>query len=153
RSLADRHAELAGLTADFDDKSVLAAGQGVEIVTLRTQIDALQEEVMTLEREVKETESRLAQTRGYAETATQDLANERGNVENLGHRVGELEQHLAYQTAEGHSLSARVADLEGQVAVLAQQLAERQRERDQLRLELEAARRVEADLRGELVSL
>src|SRR5215470_4898734 len=153
RFLADRHAELASLTAQHDEKSVLAAGQGVEIVTLRTQIDALQEEVTTLEREVKETESRLAQTRAYAETASQDLADERGNVQNLGHRVGELEQYLADQTAEGQRLGARVADLEAQVAMLAHQLAERQRERDQFRLELEAARRIEADVRGELVSL
>ena len=153
RSLADRQAELASLTGSFDDKSVLAAGQGVEIVALKTQVDALQEEVTTLEREVKETESRLAQARLNAETATQDLADERGKVENLGHRVGELEHHLAEQTAEGQSLSTRASDLEGQVAMLAQQLAERQRERDQFRLELEAARRIEADLRGELTSL
>jgi len=153
RSLADRQAELASLTGQFDDKSVLAAGQGVEIVALRTQIDALQEEVTTLEREVKETENRLTHARYSAETASQDLADERGNVQNLGHRVGELEQQLAEQTTEGQTLSARVADLEAQVAMLAQQLAERQRERDQFRLELEAARRIEADLRGELVSL
>src|SRR5262245_8751862 len=153
RSLSDRHAELAGLTSDFDEKSVLAAGQGVEIVALKTQIDALQEEVTTLEREVKETENRLAETRHHANAASQDLADERGRVDNLGHRVGELEQQLAEQTAEGQALSARVNDLEGQVAMLAQQLAERQRERDQFRLELEAARRIEADLRGELTSL
>jgi len=153
RSLADHQAELASLTGQLDEKSVRAAGHGVEIVALRTQIDALQEEVTTLEREVKETESRLAEARLSAETATQDLADERGKAENLGRRVGELEQQLAVRTAEGQTLSARVADLEAQVAMLAQQLAERQRERDQFRLELEAARRIEADLRGELTSL
>jgi chromosome segregation ATPase len=153
RSLAHHQAALASLTGQLDERSALAAGHGVEIVALRTQVDALQEEVTTLEREVKETESRLAQARLSAETATQDLADERGKVENLGRRVGQLEQQLADQTAEAQNLSARVADLEAQVATLAQQLAERQRERDQFRLELEAARRIEADLRGELTSL
>jgi len=153
RSLTERQSDFASLTSAFDEKSVTAAGQGVEIVALRTQIDALQEEVTTLEREVKETEGRLAQARLNVETASQNLADERGKVENLGRRVGELEQQLADQTAEAHNLSARVSELEGQVAMLAQQLAERERERDQYRLELEAARRIEADLRGELTSL
>src|SRR5215471_12862876 len=35
RSLADRQSDLSKLTTDLDDKSVAAAGQGVEIVALR----------------------------------------------------------------------------------------------------------------------
>jgi chromosome segregation ATPase len=109
--------------------------------------------VTTLEREVKEAESRLAEARRNAEMATKNLADERGKVENLGRRIGELEQQLAHQATEVEGLSNRVAELEAQAASLGQQLGERQRERDQLRLELEAARRNEADLRGELTSL
>jgi chromosome segregation ATPase len=153
RSLADRQAELTKLTAELDDRSAALASQSVEIVALKTQIDALQEEVTTLEREVKETEYRLSQARIDAETASRELAEERGNVEKLGKRVGELEQQLAQQSAEAEGLSRRVAELETQAAAQSRELAEREREREKLRLDVEAARRIEADLRGELASL
>jgi chromosome segregation ATPase len=153
RALADRQGELGRLTADLDDTSVTAAGQGVEIVALKAQIETLQETVATLEQEIKDTEGRLAQERTKADTATKQLAAERGRVENLGHRIGELEHQLAEQTAEAESLSKRVAELETQVAAYGEQLAARERERDQLRLQVGAARQVEADLRGELASL
>jgi chromosome segregation ATPase len=153
RSLANRQSELTKIAADFDDKSVTTAGQSIEIVALKTQIDTLQEQVATLENEVKTTEGRLAQERVNAEAATKQLTDERGKVENLGKRIGQLEHQLSDQTAEVEALSRRVADLEAQVAAQGQQLAERERERDQLRLEVEGARRIEADLRGELSSL
>jgi len=153
RSLADRHADLTKLTGQHDEVSATASGQSVEIVALKTQIDALQEEVTTLEREVKETEARLAKARSDAETATRQLADERGNVANLGQRVGGLEEELAQQKAEAEALGKRIAELEEQVAAQGRDLAERERQRDQLRLEVEAARRIEADLRGELSSL
>jgi chromosome segregation ATPase len=153
RVLANRQAELNSLTTELDDTSVTAAGQGVEILALKTQIETLQETVATLEQEIKDTEGRLAQERVKADAATKQLGAERGRVENLGHRIGELEQQLAEQTAEAESLSKRVAELETQVATYGQQLAARERERDQLRLQVEAARQVEADLRGELSSL
>src|SRR5215211_6349472 len=147
RALAGRQAELSRLTTELDDTSVTAAGQNVEIVALKTQIETLQETVATLEQEIKDTEGRLAHERVKAETATKQLGAARGNVENLGHRIGGLEQQLARQTAEAESLSKRVAELETQVAAYGEQLAARERERDQLRLQ------VEADLRGELSSL
>ena len=153
RSLADRQAEFTKLTADLDDKSVTAASQSIEIIALKTQIESLHDQVTTLQKDVKETEGRLAQERVNAEAATKELTDERGKVENLGKRIGELEQQLARQTAEAEGLSKRVAELEAQIATQGQQLAERGRERDQLRLDVEAARRIEADLRGELSSL
>jgi chromosome segregation ATPase len=153
RSLADRQAEFHKMTSEYDDKSVTAAGQSIEIVALKTQIDTLQEQVATLENEIKTTEGRLVHERANVETATQHLNDERTKVENLGKRVAQLEHQLSDQTAEAEALSRRVAELESQVAAQGQQLAERERERDQLRLEVEAARRIEADLRGELSSL
>jgi len=153
RSLADRQAEFAKLTADFDEQSILAAGQRIEIATLKTQVDNLTVQVADLGKEVKETESRLARERIDAEAAGKQLADERGKAENLGNRIGELERQLAEQTSEAESLSRRVAELEGRIADQGRLLSERERERDRLRLDLEAARRIEADLRGELASL
>jgi chromosome segregation ATPase len=153
RSLADRQSELTKITDQFDDKAVAAASQSIEIVALKTQIDTLQEQVITLEKEVKDAEGRVAQERVSVEAASKELSEERGKVENLGKRIGELEHQLAQQTTEAEALSKRVTELETRAAAQGQQLAERERERDQLRLELEAARRIEADLRGELSSL
>ncbi|HML13724.1 MAG TPA: hypothetical protein VK456_10480, partial [Xanthobacteraceae bacterium] len=50
-------------------------------------------------------------------------------------------------------LGRRVAELETRLAEQARMLGERERERDQLRLDLEAARRLEMDLRQELASV
>jgi len=141
------------LTGEADNRSTTLASQGVEIVALKTQIDALQEEVTTLEREVKETESRLGQARTSAEGAARLLADERGKVENLGRRISELEQHLAQQSAESETVNNRLVELETLAAAQTRGLNEYEREREQLRLEVEAARQIEADLRGELTSL
>jgi chromosome segregation ATPase len=153
RSLADRQAEFTRLTADLDDKAVATASQSIEIVALKTQIEALEEEVTTLKDQVKQTEGRLAQEKVSHAAATQNLADERGKVENLGRRIGELEHELARQTAEAEALTKRVAELEAVVATQGHELAEREREREQLRLDFAAARKIEADLRGELSSL
>jgi chromosome segregation ATPase len=153
RSLSDRQVALTRLTGEADNRSTTLASQGVEIVALKTQIDALQEEVTTLEREVKETESRLGQARTSAEGAARLLADERGKVENLGRRIGELEQHLAQQSAESETVNNRLVELETLAAAQTRGLNEYEREREQLRLEVEAARQIEADLRGELTSL
>src|SRR5262245_9056671 len=152
RSLSDRQAALTKLTGEADNRSTTLASQGVEIVALQTQIDALQEEVTTLEREVKESEGRLAQARTNAEGASQQLADERGKVENLGRRIGEQEHLLAQQAAEAEAFNNRLSELETLAAAQTRELAEREREREQLRLEVEAARRIEADLRSELTS-
>jgi chromosome segregation ATPase len=125
----------------------------VEIVALKTQLDALKHQVADRERAVKDTEARLEQERRAAEAATTELALERGQVEKLGERVGQLEHQLAVQTTEAEILGRRVAELETRLAEQARMLGERERERDQLRFDLEAARRIETDLRQELASV
>jgi predicted nucleic acid-binding Zn-ribbon protein len=153
RALADKQAELARLTGNLDDRSVTSDSQRVEIVALKTQVDALKTQVADLGRAVKDTEGRLEQERRGAEAAANELALERGQVEKLGERVGQLEHQLAVQTTEAEILGRRVAELETRLAEQARMLGERERERDQLRLDLEAARRVENDLRQELAGV
>jgi chromosome segregation ATPase len=74
-------------------------------------------------------------------------------VERLGERVGQLEHQLAVQTTEAEILGRRAAELETRLAEQARLLGERERERDQLRLDLDAARRIEGDLRHELANV
>ena len=153
RSLADRQAELAKATTELDEQSVTAAGQRIEIVALKTQVDSLAEQVNDLQKDVKETEGRLTQERSDAEAAGKALTEERGKVVNLGTRIAQLERQLAQQTSEAEMLSRRVAELESRFADQARQLAERERERDQMRIDLDAARRIEGDLRSELSAI
>jgi chromosome segregation ATPase len=153
RTLADKQAELARLTGNLDERGVTSDSQRVEIVALKTQVDTLKHQVADLEKAVKDTEGRLEQERRAAEAAAKELALERGQVEKLGERVGQLEHQLAVQTTEAEILGRRVAELEMRLAEQARMLGERERERDQLRLDLEAARRIETDLRQELASV
>jgi chromosome segregation ATPase len=153
RALADKQAELARLTGNLDERSVTSDSQRVEIVALKTQVDARKDQVADLEKAVKDTAGRLEQERRAAEAAAKELALERGQVEKLGERVGQLEHQLAVQTTEAEILGRRVAELETRLAEQARMMGERERERDQLRFDLEAARRIETDLRQELAGV
>ena len=70
--------------------------------------------------------------------------------QNLGTRVAQLERQLATQTTEAEIMGRRIADMEMRLTEQARLLADRERERDQLRVDVDSARRIEADLRQEL---
>jgi chromosome segregation ATPase len=135
RRLADKQAKLARITADLNERSLLVDSQRVEIVALRTQLEALQ-----------------AQAAGFrqsgSEAALDQLAEERGQAEKMRERVAQLEHDLAGQAAESEILTRRLADLEMRSAEQVRLGAER----EQLRQELAVARNIEAELRRELAS-
>ena len=153
RNLADKEAELAKLTAQHSDQSATSDSQRVEIVALKTQVDTLKDQVAGLDKDLKNTEERHAREKEAAEKATRELAEERGTVQNLGTRVGQLERQLATQTTEAEIMGRRIADMEMRLTEQARLLADRERERDQLRTDLDSARRIEADLRQELATI
>jgi chromosome segregation ATPase len=62
----------------------------------------------------------------------------------------QLERQLATQTSEAEIMGRRIADMETRLTEQARVLADRERERDQLRVDVDSARRIEADLRQEL---
>src|SRR5262249_26793903 len=92
RTLADKQAELAKLSADLDERSVHADSQRIEVVALRTQVEALKNRVTDHEREAREIGERMERERKAATEATNELGEERGKVEKLDDRVGELER-------------------------------------------------------------
>ena len=112
RTLSDKEAELAKLEGELDERSTFANAQKVEITALKTQIEALKDGLAEAGREVKAVEDRREAERVELHAATKELDEERGKVENLGHRVGELEQQLAAQTTEAEILGRRAQDLE-----------------------------------------
>jgi chromosome segregation ATPase len=151
--LIDKQAELAKLNHDLSDKSIVAETRQVELVTVRTQIDALQARVAGAEKEFSETQARLEQQRGQSDAASRELAEARERVETLNHRVTDLDRQLMLQVKEAEMLSGRITDLENRLAAQGKQLAEREYENKQLREAVEAAGRTEQELRDEIAAL
>jgi chromosome segregation ATPase len=150
RNLADKEAELARFTANLSEQTALSDSQRVEIVALKTQVDTLKDQVAGLGKDVKDTEERHTREKEAAEKANKELTEERGTVQNLGTRIGQLERQLATQTTEAEIMGRRIADMEMRLTEQSRLLADRERERDQLRVDVDSARRIEADLRQEL---
>jgi chromosome segregation ATPase len=152
RSLSDKQAEMTRITSDLGDRTATTEAQRVELISLKTQIEALKIRIGDYERDIKKTEDRLDKEREDAAAATLNLNEERGKVENLSKRVADLEQQLGVQTAEAEALGKRVAELDDRVVDQGRLLTERDYECDRLRTELENARRTSFHLREELNS-
>ena len=150
RALSDKESDLARLTAELGERTVVSDSQRIEIVALKSQVETLKAQIERIEWDVKDTGDRLSRQRSDADAATNELGEERGRVDNIGNRVMELERNLVAQTTEAEILGRRAQDLEARLTEQGRRLAEREYETTQLRGELEHARRVEADLRAEL---
>jgi chromosome segregation ATPase len=152
-ALIDKQAELAKLNHDLSDKSMVAETRQVELVAVRTQIDALQARVGDAEKEFSETQKRLELKRGESDVATRELAEARERAETLNHRVTDLDRQLLLQVKEAEMLGNRVAELENRLEAQGKLLAEREYENRQLRETNEAAGRAAQELRDEIAAL
>ncbi|MEA2985237.1 MAG: hypothetical protein QOD94_1491 [Alphaproteobacteria bacterium] len=153
RALAEKQLDLAKLTAELDQRSIVNDSQRVELVALRTQVDALKDRVNDSEREFKTTEDRLGRER-FDAAETSDLLNaERSKVGNLADRVSDLERQLVGQTIEAEILGRRAQELETRLTDQSRRLAERDYQCEQLRSQLESLRQTEAELRAELAGI
>jgi chromosome segregation ATPase len=152
-ALIDKQAELAKLNHDLSDKSMVAETRQVELISVRTQIEALQSRVGDAEKEFSETQARLEQQRGQSDAASRELAEARERVESLNHRVTDLDRQLMLQVKEAEMLSGRIAEQDNRLTAQGKQLAEREYENKQLREAAEAAGRTEQELRDEIAAL
>jgi chromosome segregation ATPase len=153
RTLSDKEAELTKLVGALDERSSLADAQKVEIVALKTQVDALKDRLNTAGNELKTVEDRRDAERIELKSATQELAEERGRVENLGRRVADLEQQLVAQTTATGLLDRRAQELESRLNEQSRSLNQSEFELNQARNELLTARSSENDLRTGLAEL
>src|ERR1700686_5300016 len=153
RSLADKQADLAKLVGALDERSSLADSQKIEIVSLKTQVDALKDRLTAAGNEVKAVEDRRDSERVELKAATQELAEERGRVENLGRRVSELEQQLMAQTTQAELLGRRAQDLENRLGEQSRLLNQSDFELNQLRGEIKVAHKTGSDLRAAVAEL
>jgi chromosome segregation ATPase len=150
RHLADKEAELSKLLGELGEQSVVADNQRTEIATFRTQVEAMKVSVADYERAVADTESRLTRERAEAQGVTGELTAARGKLGDLGTRTTDLERQLFVQTTEAELLSRRALDLENRLNEQGRMLADRDYQLDRMRHELDAARKIEGDLRAEL---
>jgi chromosome segregation ATPase len=153
RALSDKEAELANMMSDLNEQSTLADSQKIEIIALKTQVEALKERLDGASFELKTVEDRRDAERVELKSATQELSQERGRVENLGRRVAQLEQQLVAQTKEAEILGQRAQDLEVRLGEQSRLLNESEFELKHLRQEVKTARRVESDLRTAIVEI
>jgi chromosome segregation ATPase len=153
RTLSDKEATLAKLIGELDERSSFAESQKVEIVSLKTQVEALKQRLTEAGNELKVTEDRRDAERHALQAATKELDEERGRIENLGRRVGELEQQLAAQNAEAELLGRRAQDLENRLGEVSHLLSQSEVHIANMRGEIETAHKTESDLRAALGEL
>jgi chromosome segregation ATPase len=153
RMLSDKEADLAKLVDELDERSTLAEAQKIEIVALKTQVEALKERLTNAGNELKAVEDRRDAERVELKHATQELAEERGRVDNLGRRVAQLEQQLVAQTTEAEILGRRAHDLENHLGEQSRLLNQSEFELTQLREEIGIARQTESDLRTAIAEI
>ncbi|MGA7387576.1 MAG: hypothetical protein WBW99_06555 [Pseudolabrys sp.] len=153
RALSDKQAELAKVMGELDERSTVADSQKIEIIALKTQVDALKERLDGAGHELKAVEDRRDAERVELKAATQELLQERGRVENLARRVSHLEQQLVAQTKEAEILGSRAQDLEARLGEQSRLLNQSEFELRHLRQEIESARKAESDLRTAVIEI
>jgi chromosome segregation ATPase len=149
KALSEKQTDLSKLNSELSDRSMVAESRQVELVAVRTQIEALKGRVGDAEKEFATTQTRLEQERGESEKATRELTEARSRVENLSQRVTDLDRQLIIQVKEAEMLSNRVNDLEARLSTQGKLLAERDFENNQLRQAKEAAELAASELRVE----
>ncbi|MBS0534310.1 MAG: hypothetical protein JSR72_09660 [Proteobacteria bacterium] len=153
RALTEKETELAKLVAALDEQSSANEAQKVDLVSLKTQVEALKTRLDDASNELRTVEDRRDAERVELKAATQELSEERGKVENLGRRVGELEHALVAQTTEAEILGRRAQDMENRLGEQTRLLTESEVELKHMRADMDAARKTEADLRTAIAEL
>lgn len=152
RNLSDKEAALARITSELGERTATTETQRVEMISLKTQIEALKVRIGDYEQDIKKTEDRLGKERAESARINADLSAERLKVENLGQRIGSLEQQLDAQKNEADLLGKRAVELDARIAEQARLLVEREYECERLKTELENARRTGFHLREEIAT-
>jgi chromosome segregation ATPase len=148
--LAATQNEFAQLTANFNDSSMTADSQRVDLVALRAQVEVFKGQIESYEKDTTDLRSRLAGTSTDLQTATQELADERARTEPLMTHIEELERLLVAQTTEAEILGRRVQEQRVRLDEQERFLAEHEYAADLLRNQAGAAQKTEADVRAAL---
>ena len=151
-ALAEKQSELARLGNELADKSMTADTRQVELLAVRTQVDALRNRVGSAEQDFAATREKLESQRGESDTVTRDLSAAQGLIDRLTQRASDLDRQLADQSATTAQLKQRIHELETSLAVQNRLLAERDDDNSKLREQHDAAVRMANDSREELAA-
>jgi chromosome segregation ATPase len=128
----------------LEEWSATADAQKIEIAALNGQIKLAKKQLDRVSNELKAAEGRRDAERIELKATTQELMEERRKFENFHRRVADLVQQVMVQATEDRRAQE---DLENCLDEQSRQLNERDFELQQLRSEIETARKAEADLR------
>jgi chromosome segregation ATPase len=150
RGLANAQAELRQVTASFNDSSVTASGQQVELMALRAQADALKGQIESYDKETKALWEHLNSKTAEVEASSRQLTEERARADDLANRLVEFDRHLAAQTGESEALRDRAQQLAARLDEQTRLMGEREYLSDNLHNDATIAKKTEAALRAQL---
>jgi chromosome segregation ATPase len=150
RALASTKAELAQMTAGFNEKALMADSQRVELLALRAQAEALKGQIESYDVETQDLQERLRNKTAEAQALARELAAERSQVDEFSARAAELDRQLVAQTTESEVLGRRVEELTARLDEQGRFLADREFISDQLRNEAIGAQKMELEVRTAL---
>src|SRR4029077_9068952 len=102
--LAEAQAKITDLTVNFNEHTVDSDSQRIDLVTLRAQVEVLKAQVESYEIESRTLQERLTRRTAEAESANQQLAEERVRSENLSTHVSDLDRQIIAQSTEAEIL-------------------------------------------------
>ncbi|HEU5017168.1 MAG TPA: hypothetical protein VFT69_04265 [Pseudolabrys sp.] len=153
RALSGKQAELAKAMGELGEKSAYIESQQGEIRSLNERIESLKGQLAATAYKVKAAEDRREAERVRLRETLRELDEERGKVQDLGRRVGGLEQQLGTQSAEAQILGRRAHDLEARLMEQSRLLTQTEVELKHTMADVENARKVENDLRAAIAEL
>jgi chromosome segregation ATPase len=141
QTLASTQAELAQISAQLHNSSMGSEGQRVELAAMRAQTEVLHNEIQSYEQEIADLRDRLGRKTAEAAALSQQLGEERGGVEQIGNRIGELERALVAQSAESEAYRSAAETLAAEKGLIEGELKRSHEERDRLQRELAGLKR------------
>ena len=152
RALSEKEADLARLTGELNERSTFADIQAKELVALKAYVGAIKERLDAADNELQAVEDRRAAERLELDAAIQGVMGERARFVSFHGRVAELVEQLVEQTSEDKNLARRARDLENRLAEQSRLLEASECERKQLREEIDAALKTEAERRNAVIT-
>jgi chromosome segregation ATPase len=141
QTLASTQAELAQLSAQLHHSAMGSEGQRVELAALRAQTEVLHNDIQSYEQEVADLRDRLGKKTAEAAALIQQLGEERGGVERVGSRIGELEREAVARSAESEAYRAAAETLAAEKGLIEGELKRSLEERDRMQRELAGLKR------------
>jgi chromosome segregation ATPase len=152
RSLSAKESELARFSGELNARSTRSEAQTNEMLGLKAEVRTLTGRLDEACTALSAAEDRRAAERLELDAAIQGVMGERARFVSFHGRVAELVEQLVEQTSEDKNLARRARDLENRLAEQSRLLEASDCERKQLRKEIDAALKTEAERRNAVIT-